>query len=206
MVHGGLANLARLWTRRVAENRSRLRAWATIAFLLCLLLSACQPIQPVDAAQPIRGQVGTAAEEPAGMPETPANAEAAAEPTVPTDLPATEQPLPTATPINEDLIAAGMTVYRAHYCGICHVLEEAGTTGRFGPSHENIGAVAASRIEDPRYGGPAETAEEYLYESLVKPQIYLVEGYVGSSHPMPPYIHLPEEDLRALVALLMSQQ
>ncbi len=105
---------------------------------------------------------------------------------------------------DEALIAAGMAVYRAQYCGICHVFEAAGTTGRFGPPHDGVATAALERLQDPRYAGIAQTAEEYLYESLVKPEIYIVEGFVGTSHRMPPYTHLPEEDLRTLVALLLS--
>jgi len=107
---------------------------------------------------------------------------------------------------DEALIAKGMEVYHAQYCGICHELAAAETTGTFGPSHDGIGTTAALRLQDPRYHGNATTPEEYIRESLVQPQVYIVEGFVGTSHNMPPYTHLSEDQIQELIAMLMSQK
>lgn len=108
--------------------------------------------------------------------------------------------------VDSELVEKGMAVYRAQYCGTCHQLSAAGTTGTFGPSHDGAVSMAQEHLQDPRYGGEAATIAEYLYESLVDPRAYFVEGYVGSSHSMPQYTHLSEEELQALVALLMAQE
>jgi mono/diheme cytochrome c family protein len=107
---------------------------------------------------------------------------------------------------SEELVAQGLVVYRKQYCGICHELEAAGTVGRFGPTHNGIGATAEQRIGDPHYMGKATTAAEYIWESLVDPRVYIVDGYVTTPHVMPPFTHLNKNDLEALVAFLMNQQ
>ncbi len=104
------------------------------------------------------------------------------------------------------MIEQGLAIYHAQYCGVCHTLAAAGTSGQFGPDHDGIGTTAAARIQEPNYSGSAQSAQEYLMESLVKPDAYFVGAYAGSSHRMPPYTHLSDEDLRALVAFLFAQK
>lgn len=110
------------------------------------------------------------------------------------------QPAPAGDPI-----AAGITVYRANYCGVCHELPAAETRGTFGPTHAGMGATAAERLLDPAYGGAATTPAEYITESILQPSAYLVPGYATSAHPMPSFAHLPEVDIAALVELLLAQ-
>lgn len=103
------------------------------------------------------------------------------------------------------LLAAGLSVYRAQYCGVCHELDAAETRGTFGPDHNDMGAIAAERLQDANYQGLATTAVEYIRESIVDPQIYIVPGYATTPHRMPPYAHLDSESLDALVAFLAAQ-
>lgn len=103
------------------------------------------------------------------------------------------------------LIERGMTVYREQYCGICHQVESVGTTGIFGPSHDGMAELAAARLDDPAYSGQATDLYSYLYESIVRPNIYFVEGFALSQHRMPSYQHIPEEDLEALIVFLAVQ-
>ena len=103
-------------------------------------------------------------------------------------------------------IQAGVDVYLANYCGLCHTLTVAGTKGVFGPQHDHIGTIAAERIADPAYTGRAGTPAEYLYESLVDPRAYVFAEYKLTRHPMPAFSHLSEADLRALVVMLLAQQ
>ena len=106
-------------------------------------LSACQPVQPVasttEAAGGIRAAETTAspdASEGAGAEDVVADA-AIAE----VDAPA-ETNRPDAA-----LVEAGMAVYRAQYCGICHTFTAAGTTGTFGPPHDGMAETAALRLQ-----------------------------------------------------------
>ena len=103
------------------------------------------------------------------------------------------------------LAARGLSVYKEQYCGICHQLDGAGTRGMFGPSHNDMGGLAAARLEDPAYDGAATDVYAYLYESIIEPDIYFVEGFALSLHRMPSYQHIPEKDLEALIVFLADQ-
>jgi len=104
-----------------------------------------------------------------------------------------------------EVTSAGLQLYRQSYCGICHQLTAAGTKGAFGPPHDGIGAQAAQRLLEPTYRGAATTAAEYLYESLVEPQLYVVPGYELTPHRMPSYSFLTPRELTILVQWLSQQ-
>jgi mono/diheme cytochrome c family protein len=131
---------------------------------------------------------------------------------IPTEIAAlvTALPSPTAGPpaqtSAEDPVAYGLQVYREQYCGICHRLDAAGTAGVFGPEQNNIGRVAEQRIQAEAYQGEATTAAEYIRESILNPSIYLAEGYEQSRHHMPPFTHLSQDQVDALVAMLLQQR
>ena len=103
------------------------------------------------------------------------------------------------------LVEAGLAVYHEQYCGVCHTLTAAGTTGDFGPPHDGMGATAAERIASPTYTGAATTPAEYIRESIVTPEVYLVPEFSMTSHHMPVYADLPAADIDALVAFLLAQ-
>lgn len=103
-------------------------------------------------------------------------------------------------------IQAGIDVYLANYCGLCHALTIAGTKGVFGPNHDDMGRIAEARVTDSAYTGAATTAREYIYESLVDPRAFVADDYKLTRHPMPAFTHLSEDDLNALVALLLAQK
>jgi mono/diheme cytochrome c family protein len=104
-----------------------------------------------------------------------------------------------------ELLAAGMAVYRAQYCGVCHALSAAETRGTFGPPHDGMGAIAAGHLAGGTYHGKATTPAQYIHESIVDPQAYVVPGYATTSHRMPSYAHLDAPSLDALVAFLLAQ-
>jgi len=106
----------------------------------------------------------------------------------------------------EEVVSYGLEVYRQQYCGVCHQLSAAATAGMFGPTHDGMGTIALQRIQAPGYAGAATTAEEYIRESIVSPDAYLVPGYEVTSHHMPAYAHLEEGDIDALVQMLLYQR
>ena len=114
-----------------------------------------------------------------------------------------QEEVPAAT--QAALLQDGLQLYTLYYCVICHRLDAAGTKGAFGPPHNAMRVIAGARIQDPNYRGTATTAEEYLRESIVEPEAYLVPGYVATPHRMPAYTQLSDTDLDALVFLLMQQ-
>ena len=105
---------------------------------------------------------------------------------------------------DEDLL--GVQVYRENFCGTCHESAVAQTAGIFGPSHNDAGFLADARMQDPDYAGSATTAAEYIRESLLDPAVYLVPGYEVTYMKMPPFTHLKNEDIEALVTFLLEQQ
>ncbi|HRJ42148.1 MAG TPA: hypothetical protein PL105_09710, partial [Caldilineaceae bacterium] len=108
---------------------------------------------------------------------------------------------PASLQASTEEMTKGLQIYRAQYCGVCHQLSAAQTTGQFGPSHDGMARTAQNRLLDPRYSGRAATPDEYLAESILKPEAYVVDGYEVSSHHMPSYAHLPGEQIDALVYL-----
>ena len=117
--------------------------------------------------------------------------------------------LSAATPIQQAadpaVAEAGLQLYRQYYCGVCHQLTAAGTKGTFGPSHDGIGHLAVQRLQAPIYRGTATTVAEYLHESLVDPQVYIVPGYELTPHRMPSFSFLPADELNTLVQWLSQQ-
>lgn len=111
---------------------------------------------------------------------------------------------PAPTP-DAERMAYGIEVYRSQYCGMCHTLTVANTGGTFGPSHDGMGSIVVERLQEDTYSGDATTAEAYLRESIVDPAIFKVPEFSLSNHQMPPYSHLPAEDIDAMVYLLLNQ-
>ncbi len=173
-----------------------------LAGLLALTCAACQPVQAVSEVAPAgEAELGEVVVGATQADDQPADVVEVVE----TDATQSEPATPPATMPDEALVQRGLEVYRAQYCGICHALSAAGTTGRFGPEHDGMGKTAEGRIAAANYSGKATNAADYLYESLVKPEVFIVDGYASSSHRMPPYTHLSEEDLLALTAFLLAQ-
>jgi len=88
----------------------------------------------------------------------------------------------------------GEQVYTANACQTCHSRDGSRMVG---PTHQGI-------YEAERKLASGETIvadEEYLYESIVKPNAKVVEGYPGA---MPSYSYLSEAELQSLVEYLKT--
>jgi mono/diheme cytochrome c family protein len=186
------------------------------AILLCLLgFSGCQPVT-IPAPAPASTHTAIETSESASV-----SSQIAMTPTytppvlLPASTPAvvsseaqeaTVESTELASSTAEIDLTEAIAIYRRSYCGTCHTLSIAETTGTFGPNQGSAGLVAEQRIHDPNYTGSATNAADYLLESLVDPQAYIVAGYELSRHNMPPFTHLSEEELQAIVYLLLQQQ
>jgi nitric oxide reductase subunit C len=106
---------------------------------------------------------------------------------------------------SEELLQKGVEIYKQYYCGVCHAFSAADTKGQFGPPHDDLDVIAAARIQEPNYRGKATTAAEYVRESIVDPEAYIVPGYAATPHRMPAYTQLSEQELEALIHLLLQQ-
>jgi mono/diheme cytochrome c family protein len=94
--------------------------------------------------------------------------------------------------------AAGETVYNevaSPACNTCHSLEPGVTL--VGPSLSNIGAEAGDMVA-------GQSAEEYLRESVVEPNAYVVEGFPANVMPTNYGSQLTEQQLNDLVAYMLS--
>lgn len=119
----------------------------------------------------------------------------------------TPPPLSTTTALDQAaLVDHGYAVYLKQYCGVCHQLAAAATTGAFGPPHDGMARIAAARVQDPAYTGKATTAAAYLRESILEPEAYTVPEYTLTAHRMPAFTHLSQEEIDALVAMLLTQE
>lgn len=68
-------------------------------------------------------------------------------------------------------------------CPVCHIIPGIpGATGQVGPPLI-LGTTGVQRLKDPEYRGQAKTVHEYIVESVLEPQRFVVRGY--PAHTMP---------------------
>ena len=111
------------------------------------------------------------------------------------------QELPTPTPKPEELadpVARGKRVYLERGCGGCHTIEGL-SAGVVGPNLTKIGEVAATRKE-------GFSAEQYIRESILNPNAFVVEGFPQNVMPQNFADLLTAEELNDLVAFLLAQK
>jgi mono/diheme cytochrome c family protein len=89
-------------------------------------------------------------------------------------------------------------------CAACHILSAVGPAWNPGPDVPGIGARAETRVSDPAYTGAATNAEQYLLESIVAPNTFVVEGF--STGIMPPNFaeRMTPQDAADLIAYMLS--
>lgn len=110
------------------------------------------------------------------------------------ETPEAETYMDVLTPLLENADAAnGPMLIQKHGCAACHV---AGVANRLAPAFDGLGDRA-----DERH--PPLTAEAYLYESIIHPQAFEVEGYIGQ---MPQIFEqqIPENELGDIIAYLLT--
>ncbi|MGE5603452.1 MAG: cytochrome c oxidase subunit II [Nitrososphaerales archaeon] len=98
-----------------------------------------------------------------------------------------------------DPLAKGRQVFNSSGCNACHILKDAGAAGVVGPNLDGIGTAAAGRE-------PGKSAEEYIHQSIVKPNEFVVQGYPANVMPQDYGQRLAEPDLDALVKYLTEMK
>lgn len=91
-------------------------------------------------------------------------------------------------------------------CAGCHLLSATGPAWLPDGDQPGIGQRAASRIEEGGYNGTASTAGEYLFESTVLPNAYIVDGYQSNIMPDNYGDRLSPQDMADLIAYMISLQ
>lgn len=94
------------------------------------------------------------------------------------EVPVTPDKVPLVTgeePIIDLLTHAG--------CAVCHVIPGIpGANGHVGPPLI-LGTTGTQRLKDPTYHGEAKTVHEYIAESVLDPQRFVVQGYPEQTMP-----------------------
>ena len=110
-----------------------------------------------------------------------------------------ELPTPTVSPEDlEDPVARGELIFLNSGCVGCHTIEGL-STGTVGPNLTNIGTVAQTRVE-------GQTAEEYIRESILQPNDFVVEGFPPNVMLQTFGESLSQQELDDLVAFLLAHE
>lgn len=109
--------------------------------------------------------------------------------------------LPTPTPGVEeraDPIAHGQRLYTNSGCAGCHTIEGI-SNGAVGPNLTQIGGIAATRKD-------GVSAEDFIRESILNPNAYVVEGYQPNFMPQNYGQQFSDRELDDLIAFLLAQE
>lgn len=93
-------------------------------------------------------------------------------------------------------VEVGRRLFARLGCGVCHTLQDAGSAADLGPPLDDLAGRAGGRV-------PGLSAQEYVRQSIVEPQAYILNGYLDV---MPAYgDRLTTEELSALVEYLLHE-
>ena len=87
-------------------------------------------------------------------------------------------------------------------CITCHTLVPG--EDKVGPSHDQIGSIAEQRVSSPDYQGEAQESAGYLRESILDPDAHVVDGYEAGLMYQDYEEVLTDQQVRDLVAFLLS--
>jgi len=89
-------------------------------------------------------------------------------------------------------------------CVACHITAPTGPAWAAGGGEEAIGERAATRIHQSDYSGSATSAEQYLFESISLPNVYLVSGFAEDIMTSTYASSLTDQEMADLIAYLIS--
>ncbi len=135
----------------------------------------------------------------------------APEPTAPPSAAQSQAPAAEPTVVLADVIEKGKQAFNQYGCQACHAIEGF-AQGQVGPALTRIYTVAKERIASPEYKssqGKATTAEEYIRESILHPNDFIVPQCPTGPCPAGVMIQnfeqqIKPEELNALIGYLMS--
>jgi mono/diheme cytochrome c family protein len=115
---------------------------------------------------------------------------------------------PVGTDINSELpegdAANGEALATSKGCVVCHVTTPTGPS--WPPTEElpGIGTRAETRPTEPDYTGNAKSPEQYLHESIVDPNVYIVQGFAPNIMPQNYGDTLTAQETADLIAYMLS--
>ncbi len=107
---------------------------------------------------------------------------------------------------------AGRAVAETHVCTACHVTTATGPAWMASgdPNGQGIGTRAELRLDEADYTGAATNGDQYLFESIVEPDAYIVPGnpaYTANGSSIMPHDYgakLTAQDMADLIAYLQT--
>lgn len=135
--------------------------------------------------------------------------EAAPAPTQPP--PAAAAPAAEPTKVPAEVVEKGKTVFNQYGCQACHAIQGF-ANGAVGPALDNLYSEAQKTIASAEYKnseGKATTVEEYVRESILNPNAFVVAQCPTGPCPKGVMIQnfkdqISESDLEALIGYLMT--
>jgi mono/diheme cytochrome c family protein len=97
-----------------------------------------------------------------------------------------------------DSAPAAEVLFRSKGCSGCHTLEGVADQAQLAPDLTNLSDRASSRVA-------GLTAEQYVVQSLLEPQAFIVPGFDGAFVQMPTLV-LSDDEVEALVGLLLDDR
>ena len=93
----------------------------------------------------------------------------------------------------------GEQIFTAAGCGGCHTFSRAGSNGNIGPNLDNLAA-------DAHKAKPGTKPEEYVSESIVKPNAAIASGFRPGVMPQTYSSQLTPEQVKALTDFLLKSR
>jgi cytochrome c2 len=133
-------------------------------------------------------------------------------PLTPQNAPAPAASVPTATvapaaqpaaPAGTGNAANGAKLFEANGCQACHSFKDGEKI--IGPSLYHAGSVGANRIKGADYRGKAKTAEDYIRESILDPNLYVVPGFPSGVMVQDFAKKVSSQDIDDLVAFVLTK-
>ena len=109
-----------------------------------------------------------------------------------------------AKALPEGNAAAGEALATTLGCAACHIAAPTGPAWLAAADQPGIGERAATRLDEPGYAGAAVSPEQYLCESIVNTNAYVVSGFSEGLMPNTYATQLSEQNMADLIAYLLS--
>jgi len=149
-----------------------------IVFILALSMSmfvmSCSSAPAAPA--PTTASVATSAAPAASATNAPATSAPAANANTPGAFSKTDPQLAPAGIKGDAANGAKLFTAKKIECDGCHDGTKSFPGGDFGPNQANVSVVAQSILKSADYKGKAKTVEEYIRESILAPNIFIVPG------------------------------
>lgn len=110
----------------------------------------------------------------------------------------------TASPLSGETLFQESMINQAPGCVTCHSMQPG--VKLVGPSLADATTQAEAALNSPDYTGAATTPAEFIRESIIKPDVYVPEGYISGTMYQDYGQQLDTTQIEALVSYLLAQK